>query len=805
MRLIWKKLNSRVRYQVYLRVLPVVVLAVLLVGGFGWDLYMQQATESAVKLQKQELESFLTTLRYRAGMMAMSVESRKTEFMAHAAGTELESQPVCGRSWVADLLQSSLVAGVVLIGNNQQDGELRPAFCMVDSLSGETTQGVIEAWGIEQQRMFESCKGVAGEGLFHLRSAPAFVTSDPWHSVLFFKPFLVPGTDPMSEMTALLPVIIRGEYGLSGDLGQEIPQEVWTGKQCERDDVHIIFFMDLKSLFHDFHQSRWLCILDDEGRVLASSLEDLSPGMLLADQPRKEEGVLATVAGHELVSCLDSDQNFRHALLGNRFQPWLVTAARSKILPVAVMSARPATRLRELTVAYIAAVLGVVCLALGLAVLGVTRVMGGISLRITMLMDNLEAVAKGDYSRRMVVAKQDEVDGLAGFFNLMAVSLDEAHRQVKDKTARLRSALENLRVLDKAKDDFLVLISHEVRTPLTAIKGGASCLKRASNKAGPAERELLARMNVDEIVDIIESSSDRLTGFMNDAITMTAIQSSDGKLDLQTIPVGSLLEMGMCGIRERAAQKNITVVNSLADQTQWHVICDPRLLKIAFEKIFDNAVTHNFEGGEVRISEGELVPHQGRAGDLARREDIRRRVDNPSFSEWEDREVCWRLIQVFNTGPVIPEVRQNALFGKFELVERIENHQQGCGLSLPIAQAAIQMHGGRIFLHSASVAGNSFFILLPTINVDIGVNGVNGARGATRAGGRRSRYQQTEGLRGVPGDEEIDLMGHPAGLEIELEDQGAPTASSVDEPGRGVDDSGCAHDEEEVTIGGLTS
>ena len=63
----WSKLNGQIRYQVYLRVLPVVALAVLLLGIFGWALYTDRATKDAVRLQKQELESLLTTLRYRAG------------------------------------------------------------------------------------------------------------------------------------------------------------------------------------------------------------------------------------------------------------------------------------------------------------------------------------------------------------------------------------------------------------------------------------------------------------------------------------------------------------------------------------------------------------------------------------------------------------------------------------------------------------------------------------------------------------------------------------------------------------------
>ena len=63
-----------------------------------------------------------------------------------------------------------------------------------------------------------------------------------------------------------------------------------------------------------------------------------------------------------------------------------------------------------------------------------------------------------------------------------------------------------------------------------------------------------------------------------------------------------------------------------------------------------------------------------------------------------------RIGEAMITGEPIPEDRKEALFGKFELVGRIEHHQKGTGLSLPIAGAAMETHGGRIFVES--IEGN---------------------------------------------------------------------------------------------------
>ncbi len=173
--------------------------------------------------------------------------------------------------------------------------------------------------------------------------------------------------------------------------------------------------------------------------------------------------------------------------------------------------------------------------AMAAVLIGLGRIVDRNSRRLTALSGNMEALARGDYARRMPRGDADEVGRLVGYFNLMAASLEEAHRQVKDQAAHLKAALENMRMLDKAKDDFLVLVSHEVRTPLTAMLGGVNYLKSAVDKAEPAERGVLERLNFPEIAEIIASSGERLNGFMTDAIQMTAIQSGERRLDLAPV------------------------------------------------------------------------------------------------------------------------------------------------------------------------------------------------------------------------------------------------------------------------------
>jgi len=420
--------------------------------------------------------------------------------------------------------------------------------------------------------------------------------------------------------------------------------------------------------------------------------------------------------------------------------------------------------------------------------IGLTRVVDRVSARLTALSANMEVLARGDYTRRMPRGEADEVGRLVEYFNLMAVSLDEAHRQVKDQAAHLKTALENMRLLDRAKDDFLVLVSHEVRTPLTAMLGGVNYLKDTVDQAAPADRFVLERLNFPEIAGIIARSGERLNGFMTDAIQMTAIQSGERRLELAPVAPSVLLAPALERVAPRAANRGITVENRLADEDGWQVLCDCGVLQVAAQKILDNAVVHNLDGGRVVIREVDEVPGLGAAAVLATDDRVKRLHDQPGWLEWSDEEVQWRLVEIHNTGRAIPRSRLDALFGKFELVGRIEHHSGGSGLSLPIAKAAVEQHGGGILVHSAEGWGTAFYLLLPTLT------------GPTVARRTRLWDDVPEGVGGRAGDEEVRVRADGAALQVELHHDGPDGPRGGDEAGGGPDGARGADHQEELTV-----
>ncbi len=739
-------MNYLTRHQFYLRVLPVLFVSVMVLGFCSWMLFEHRTLAAASEHQKQELNQLATRLRFQVGRLAMSAELRKSEICTDLSALEI------GRS-IIELDQVSATMQV-----NPSSPRL-PGLVMASALDSEKNRQTLERWyqtkidpWLLQNDGANTARPTASEN-------PTILESDPWHEVLLFSPiFLSQG----SASETHLPLLVRNKSTITQSKSQTL------------------LLVNLGQLLSDAPTPDWLCLIDTQGRILW-------------EKDRNKNALFTGMSGKDLLKVEQelTQGGFRRGLLGRWHEPWLVATIPSPTLPLMIFSARPAAELRNLVMKYMVFVMALASLAMLGAVLGVMGVMKRVTRRLGDLAESMASLAKGEYSRRMPEDNWDEIGQLVGYFNLMAVSLDEAHREVKEKTLHLRTALENMRLLDKAKDDFLVLISHEVRTPLTAIMGGVDFIKATAEKSEDEDKEVLQRLNILEVISIIQSSGERLSGFMTDAIQMTAIQSSDRQLDLVATPVVELVELGLCGIREKASLRGITVENQLEEQV-FSILGDLNILKMALEKVFDNALTHNRDGGKILIREAWKVPGQGSPEELLLTESLRSLLDQPSYQEWEDESIRWRLIEVFNSGDPIPDDRRKALFGKFELVGRIEHHHKGSGLSLPIAQGAVECHGGRILLHSDEKDGNSFYLLLPTLLDQAVVN---------EAMVTHLWDELSQGVGGAAGNKKMGQVADLATLKVKVDDSGAPIDSSIDQTGSGIDSTGGSDHQEEITVG----
>jgi signal transduction histidine kinase len=508
---------------------------------------------------------------------------------------------------------------------------------------------------------------------------------------------------------------------------------------------------------HPGDVSMWL---DPRGRIVTASVDSLAAGLDLTGDGNP---VFTGVAPRQLASFLrGGDPTLAHTYLGPRWNPFIFMRQARPELPLHFVSALPFSKVHGGLVLYTAIVVLMAVIALLGSILAITQVGERLSNRMQKLSANMGQVASGEYNHRMAVGEEDEVGRLISYFNVMTAGLEEAHRELREKTHRLRIALARQRRLDKAKDDFLALISHEVRTPLTSIMGGIEFLRMVLPQASQEQKQVLEQLNLPEIAEIIESSGHRLHDFMNDAILMTALQSSDSRLNVSPLPVLDFCELVLSGLQEEIAARELTVSTELESEPTWLALCDRELMVTAFEKLLRNAVQHNLEEGMVRVREVAEVPGLGCAPDIVGENARRDMAERPAFSPWAEAPLQWRIVEIYNTGPIIPAERREALFRKFEIVGRIEHHQKGSGLSLSIVQAVLENHGGKIHVDSRLNDGNYFYLVIPALSVE------DAERYAPD-----SWQEEGQGLGGVAGDEEVDPVAEGAACEVELEHAGA--------------------------------
>ncbi|MBS3784672.1 MAG: GAF domain-containing protein, partial [Anaerolineae bacterium] len=242
------------------------------------------------------------------------------------------------------------------------------------------------------------------------------------------------------------------------------------------------------------------------------------------------------------------------------------------------------------------------------------------------------------------------------------------------ENAHLRVQLEEARAFDEAnrlKGELLSVLAHEMRTPLTSIKGYSTALLMQEASFDPdVQRQFL---------EIIDEECDTLESLVHDLLESSVIDAGLLKLEPQPVLVPRLLREVIEEIGRRTDQHHF-LVDFARDFPI--VDADPDRVKQVLRNLLENAVKYSPEGGLV-ITRGE-------------------------FTEAEI------TISVADQGVGISPEHLNRLFDKFFRAESGPGHHVvGSGLGLPIARTIVEAHGGRIWAESTVGQGSTFYITLP--------------------------------------------------------------------------------------------
>ena len=263
-----------------------------------------------------------------------------------------------------------------------------------------------------------------------------------------------------------------------------------------------------------------------------------------------------------------------------------------------------------------------------------------------------ERYASGEFDRMLPDYQLKEISGLANAMNQMAAKLDR---------------LENLR------REFVANVSHELKTPVTTIKGFAETLiDGARDDAG----------DLDRFLGIIARQADRLSAIIDDLLTLSRLESAplSEVLALDWYELCEILELSMGVCQSRAEKKEISLQLDCAAPVRVYV--DQSLLMQAIVNLIDNAIKYSPEKTMVTIA---ARPGQDRI-----------RID------------------VADEGPGIMDVHIPRLFERFYRADKARSRKLGgTGLGLAIVKHIANVHQGEVEVSSSVGAGSTFTILLP--------------------------------------------------------------------------------------------
>jgi signal transduction histidine kinase len=272
------------------------------------------------------------------------------------------------------------------------------------------------------------------------------------------------------------------------------------------------------------------------------------------------------------------------------------------------------------------------------------------------------AGAIGSASARVMVAASVEEE---------ALELDDVQRIVEE-ASELRQVNQQLKSLDRLKDDFMSSVTHELRTPLTSIRGLAELMRDDPGMDVPQRQQFLG---------IVVGESERLSRLVNQVLDMAKIESGHAEWHNSDIDLRALLQQA-AGATAELFRERAAVLELKMPDTVRTLRADPDRLMQVVINLLSNAA--------------KFVPKPGG------RVELRLSADAAGVT-----------VEVHDNGPGVPPAQQQLVFEKFRQGGDESNRPQGTGLGLPISRQIVEHFGGRLWLTSTPGQGACFAFSLP--------------------------------------------------------------------------------------------
>jgi len=322
---------------------------------------------------------------------------------------------------------------------------------------------------------------------------------------------------------------------------------------------------------------------------------------------------------------------------------------------------------------YITIILIIVSLATIMGVIFV-QISRNISNPIIRLRDTTKQIIKKGFNVKVKSEGDDEIWELANSFNMMTKSLKELDAQTRKDKETIEKHLEEMKSVDKQKDEFVAMMSHELKSPITPIKIYSSSLKRPKMLGELNEKQM-------DAVDSIIFNTQRLEKTVGDLLDAQKLELGKMRFEKKEIKVDELMDRMIKNLISQTEEKGCQLINHTTEKNA--IKSDSSRIAQVLTNLINNAI--------------DFIPKdKGKIEINAQKSD-----DGILFS-------------VKDNGIGMSLENQKKLFKKFYQSDTsVKRKHGGTGLGLSICKGIVEALGGKIWVESEEGKGTDFYFTIP--------------------------------------------------------------------------------------------
>ncbi len=253
----------------------------------------------------------------------------------------------------------------------------------------------------------------------------------------------------------------------------------------------------------------------------------------------------------------------------------------------------------------------------------------------------------------------------------------------KRQSSQLKSKILEQERLAALKDEFLTTVSHEMRTPLTILKGALSNLKMGV-LGDLTDKQM-------RVIDIANANIDRLSRIIHDLLDLSRLESGKAKVHMKAVSLADIIREQVSHLSLLPNERNIQVKVELPENLPM-ATADSDLM----QQVMTNLLANAWRFAKSAILIRSIFPSQAESPDTG----------------------LWIEMIIHNDGPQVPVDRIKSLFAKFVQLGRVSGGEgyKGTGLGLAICKQILEQHGGQIWVENSQM-GPEFHFTIPVCDV----------------------------------------------------------------------------------------